>query len=115
MDLLDTYREMCSDLRDYYMSSVNARINEVMKVLTIIATIFIPLSFIAGVYGMNFNTQLPGNMPELNWPFGYVFALLLMGGVGLGLVVFIWRKGWLSRGDAAIEHADESEERKGAR
>jgi magnesium transporter len=103
MDLLDTYREMCSDLRDYYMSSINNRMNEVMKILTIIATIFIPLSFVAGVYGMNFNPQLPGNMPELNWPYGYVFALLLMGSVGLSLLAFIWRKGWLGIGDSMVD------------
>lgn len=95
LDLLDTYREMCSDLRDYYMSSVNTRMNEIMKVLTIIATIFIPLSFIAGVYGMNFNTNLPGNMPELNVPYGYVGALVLMTAVALGLVYYVWRRGWL--------------------
>jgi magnesium transporter len=95
LDLLDTYREMCSDLRDFYMSAVNNRMNEIMKVLTIIATVFIPLSFITGIYGMNFNTGLPGNMPELDWPYGYVLALLVMGGVGLGLLGFIWRKGWL--------------------
>lgn len=96
MDLLDTYREMCSDLRDYYMSAMNTRMNEVMKVLTIIATVFIPLSFVAGVYGMNFNTNLPGNMPELDWPYGYVWSLGLMTLIASGLVGFIWKKGWLS-------------------
>lgn len=106
MDLLDTYREMCADLRDYYMSSVNNRMNDIMKVLTIIATIFIPLSFIAGIYGMNFNTKQPGNMPELNWPYGYLFALLIMAVVGVGLLGFIWRKGWLSRSDGAFEQSD---------
>ncbi len=96
LDLLDTYRLMCSDLREFYMSAVNNRMNEVMKVLTIIATIFIPLSFITGIYGMNFNTQLPANMPELNWPYGYLLTLLVIAGVGLSLLVFIWRKGWLT-------------------
>lgn len=108
-DLLDTYRELCADLRDYYMSSINNRMNEIMKVLTIIATVFIPLSFIAGIYGMNFNTRLPGNMPELNWPYGYGFALLLMGGVGLGLIAFIWRKGWLSGGGTLVERSDQED------
>jgi magnesium transporter len=95
MDLLDSYREMSLDLRDFYMSVMSSRMNEVMRVLTVIATVFIPLSFIAGLYGMNFNTDQPGNMPELNWPYGYVFALLLMGLVGVGLLGFIWYKGWL--------------------
>lgn len=103
LDLLDTYRELCSDLRDYHISAISNRMNEIMKVLTIIATIFMPLSFIAGVYGMNFNTQLPGNMPELNWPYGYVFSLGLMSAVGLGLLAYVWRKGWLAGGEAAVE------------
>jgi len=98
MDLLDTYREMCSDLRDFYLSTVSNRLNEIMKVLTIISTIFIPLSFIAGVYGMNFNTALPGNMPELNWPYGYVYAWALMLLVATGLLIFIWKRRWLSDG-----------------
>ncbi len=59
IDLVDTYRELTADVRDFYMSSVSNRMNEIMKVLTIIATIFMPLSFIAGVYGMNFNTDFP--------------------------------------------------------
>lgn len=101
MDLLDSYREMSLDLRDFYMSVMSNRMNEVMRVLTVIATVFIPLSFIAGLYGMNFNTEKPGNMPELNWPYGYIFALLLMGLVGVGLLGFIWYKGWLKSDDSA--------------
>ncbi len=96
IDLLDNYREMCSDLRDFYLSIVNQRMNEVMKVLTIIGTIFIPLSFIAGLYGMNFNTSLPGNMPELNLPYGYLMALSFMAVVAAGLIGFVYRKGWFS-------------------
>ncbi len=69
--------------------------NEIMKVLTIIATIFIPLGFIAGLYGMNFNTHLPGNMPELNWPYGYLLTLGLMAGVAVGMLTYFWRKGWI--------------------
>jgi magnesium transporter len=75
--------------------------------------VFIPLSFIAGVYGMNFNTQQPGNMPELNWPYGYAFALLTMGVVALGLLAFVWHKGWLTPGrDALVDQpaADRSPE-----
>jgi len=103
-DQLDAYREICTDLRDYYLSLVNNRMNEVMKLLTIIATIFIPLSFVTGLYGMNFNTELPGNMPELNVPFGYVGALVLMGSIAFGLLYFFWRKGWLR--SLAIEQRD---------
>jgi len=75
---------------------MSGRMNEIMKVLTIIATIFIPLSFIAGVYGMNFDTQLPGNMPELSWPYGYVFALGLMLLSAGGMLLYFWRKGWVA-------------------
>ncbi len=95
IDLLEVYRETCADLRDYHISIVSNRMNEIMKVLTIIATIFIPLGFIAGLYGMNFNTQLPGNMPELNWPYGYLLTLALMGGVAVGMLTYFWRKGWI--------------------
>jgi len=97
LDLLDHYRELVANLREYHMAALNTRMNEIMKVLTIIATIFIPLSFIASVYGMNFDTAHPGNMPELGWPYGYVFALLFMAAVALGLLAFVWRKGWIGR------------------
>jgi magnesium transporter len=95
IELLEVYREMCSDLRDYYASIVSNRMNEIMKVLTIIATLFIPLSFIAGLYGMNFNTKEPGNMPELNLPYGYVGALIGMTLMACGMLGFFWRKGWI--------------------
>lgn len=106
IDLLDNYREMCSDLRDYYLSIVNNRMNEVMKVLTITGTIFIPLSFIVGLYGMNFNQDLPGNMPELDLPYGYVYALLLMLAIASGLIYFVWSKGWLSNTETKIDDFD---------
>ena len=97
IDLLEGDRELCSDLRDYYLSTISNRMNEVMKVLTIIATIFIPLSFIAGVYGMNFDPAASRwNMPELKWAFGYPFALGLMAAVAGALLIYFWRKGWLS-------------------
>lgn len=98
MDIVETYREIASGLVDVYMSSVSARLNEIMKVLTIIATIFIPLGFIASLYGMNFDRASPWNMPELGWRFGYAFSLLLMGAVLLGLVAYFRSKGWLDRG-----------------
>lgn len=78
-DFLETYRELSSDLMDVYLSSISYRLNETMKVLTIITTICAPPTLIAGVYGMNFRTDVsPWNMPELTWPYGYVFALMLM-------------------------------------
>lgn len=71
MDMVETYREIASQLVDVYLSSVSARTNDIMKVLTIIATIFIPLGFIAGVYGRNFDpARSPCNVPELNWYVG---------------------------------------------
>jgi magnesium transporter len=89
------HRELAAGLMDVYLSSVSNRMNEIMKVLTIISTIFIPLSFVAGVYGMNFDTEAsPFNMPELGWYLGYPFALLLMGAVAGTMVVFFWRKDW---------------------
>ena len=95
IDSVDTYRELTSDLRDYYLSMVSNSMNEVMKLLTIISTIFIPLSFVAGVYGMNFDTSSPWNMPELKWYMGYPFALGIMGIVGIGLAMSFRRRGWL--------------------
>ena len=96
IDVVETYREMVSSLVDLYLSAVSNRMNEVMKVLTIIATIFIPLSFIAGLYGMNFDTSAsPFNMPELHWYLGYPMALLIMSAVAGGLVLFFRRKGWM--------------------
>jgi len=98
LDLLEAYREICADLRDYYLSAINNRMNEIMKVLTIIATIFIPLSFIASLYGMNFNPEAsPYNMPELNWRFGYPFALGVMITVAAFELILFWRRGWLEK------------------
>ena len=103
LDLVETYREVAGTSMELYISSVNNRMNEIMKVLTIIATIFIPLSFIASVYGMNFDVnKSPFNMPELEWEYGYFFALGLMASVAGGLIYMFWRNGWLSsfgRGD----------------
>lgn len=96
MDVVETYREIASSLIDVYISSVSAKLNEIMKVLTIISTIFIPLSFIASVYGMNFKSEKsPWNMPELEWYYGYPFALGLMALVAFALVFHFWRSGWI--------------------
>jgi magnesium transporter len=103
VDLLETYREFASSLMDLYLSAVNNRMNEVVKVLTIISTIFLPLSFIASVYGMNFDSQSSRfNMPELRWTYGYEFALGLMGVVALAMIVVFRRAGWLGRADVAL-------------
>jgi len=99
IDLTETYREMCSDLRDYATAVVSNRLNEVMKILTVIATLFMPLSFIAGVYGMNFDPAVsPWNMPELRWRFGYPLSLLLMAAVAAGLLSWFYRRGWIRFG-----------------
>jgi magnesium transporter len=96
LDMLESYRDLAGSLMDTYLSAQSHRMNEVMKVLTIIATIFIPLTFIAGIYGMNFDgSESWLNMPELRWDWGYPFCLALMAGVALCLVVFFRRKGWL--------------------
>lgn len=75
---------------DIYLSSASNRLNQVMKVLTIIATIFIPLTFIAGVYGMNFKY-----MPELEWRWGYLLVLLVMLGLAVTMLILFRRKRWL--------------------
>ena len=95
IDMIETYRDLSGGLLEVYLSSTSNRLNEVMKVLTIISTIFIPLNFIAGVYGMNFDRQAsPLNMPELGWYFGYPAVLTLMAVTGGLLVLFFKRKGW---------------------
>jgi magnesium transporter len=97
IDLLESYRDIAGDTRDYYLSTISNRMNEIMKTLTVIATIFLPLSFIAGVYGMNFNTSVSKwNMPELNWRFGYLYSLGLMVAVAAGMLWWFRWRGWLS-------------------
>ena len=95
MDMVETYRELATGLMDVYLSAVSNKMNEIMKLLTVISAIFIPLTFIAGVYGMNFNPEKsPLNMPELNWYWGYPACLGLMAIVAGCLVVFFWKRGW---------------------
>jgi magnesium transporter len=98
MDILEVYREIASGLVDLHLSSLSNRMNEVMKVLTVIATIFIPMTFIAGVYGMNFDRTSPFNLPELSWRYGYVFALTLMAGSAAFIVSLLYRRGWIRSG-----------------
>lgn len=96
IDIVETNREMVFGLYDMYMSGLSHRMNEVMKVLTIIATIFIPLTFVAGIYGMNFNPEAsPLNMPELSWYYGYPASLVVMIVLTLVMIYYFRRKGWL--------------------
>jgi magnesium transporter len=90
IDTVESYRDMLSGMLDVYLSSISNKMNEVMKVLTIFAAIFIPLTFIAGIYGMNF-----GFMPELGWRWGYFGILLVMAIVAVALIVYFKRKRWL--------------------
>lgn len=98
VDLIETYRELSSGLTDIYLSAMSNKMNEIMKLLTVISTIFIPLTFIAGIYGMNFNPETsPWNMPELNYYWGYPLCLAVMLAIAIGLIVFFWRQGWFDR------------------
>ena len=101
IDLVESYKEITSSLIDLHLSFVSNRTNDVMKVLTIMSSIFIPLTFIAGVYGMNFSYDDPEtgrvlhkNMPELYAENGYVYTLIGMGIIALLQIIFFWRKGW---------------------
>lgn len=90
IDTLETYRDIIGDMLDIYLSNISNKLNEVMKVLTMIATIFIPLTFIAGVYGMNFHF-----MPELKWRFGYPLIWTIMIIIGVGMIFYFRKKKWL--------------------
>lgn len=95
LDMVETYRELASSLMDVYLSSVSNKMNEIMKLLTVISSIFIPLTFVAGIYGMNFNTEKsPFNMPELNWYLGYPLCWALMLTIASCMVYFFWSRGW---------------------
>jgi len=96
MDLLETYRDMTGSMLDIYMSCISNRMNDIMRVLTVIATIFIPLTFIVGVYGMNFDrTAGPWSMPELNSPHGYLLVWIVMITIAVLMMVFFHRRKWL--------------------
>ena len=96
MDLIENYRDMSAGLIDIYLSSTSHRLNEIMRVLTMIATIFIPLSFVVGLYGMNFsNPDSPWSMPELNWYYGYPIVWGVMIALVVSMIVYFKRKEWL--------------------
>jgi magnesium transporter len=93
VDLAENYRDLINGSLEAYLSVISNRMNEIMKVLTIFSAIMLPLTFIAGVYGMNFD-----NMPELHSRFGYYGTLIVMAVVAVGMLIFFWRRGWLGRG-----------------
>jgi len=96
MDLVETFRELAAGLTDIYLSSLGQRTNETMRLLTVISTIFIPLTFLAGLWGMNYDPgSSPFNMPELRWRWGYPVALLFMCTLGITMLVLFRRRGWL--------------------
>lgn len=100
MDLVESYRDVLSGLMELYLSAVGIRTNEIMRVLTVISSVFIPLTFIAGVYGMNFQREvdgkkLPWNMPELFHPYGYIGCLLFMLAVAIFQIVYFKKRHWL--------------------
>ena len=98
MDLLETYRDVNSGLMDLYLSAVGMKTNEIMRVLTIMSSIFIPLTFVAGLYGMNFDYAdgaMPLNMPELHQPHGYLVCLFVMVCISIGQIIFFKKKKWL--------------------
>jgi magnesium transporter len=100
MDLVESYRDVLSGLMELYLSAVGIRTNEIMRVLTVISSVFIPLTFIAGVYGMNFQREvdgkkLPWNMPELYHPYGYFACLLFMLAVAIFQIIYFRKRRWL--------------------
>lgn len=95
IDMIESYRDLTAGLMDLYLSSLSFRTNEIMRVLTIVSVIFIPLTFLAGVYGMNFDTEMKWNMPELHWPFGYAYFWAVCVCIVLGMLIFFKRKKWL--------------------
>lgn len=92
IDMVETYREMAGGLNDLYMAAVGNRMNEIMKVLTIMASVFIPITFVAGVYGMNFE-----HIPELSWRYSYPLFWFICAGTVTGLLIYFHRKGWIGR------------------
>jgi len=101
IDIVESLKEISASNIDMYLSIISNRMNEIMKVLTIISSIFIPLTFIAGIYGMNFASAdpvtgklLPQNMPELYKEHGYLYTMIVMGAIAVAQIIYFWRKGW---------------------
>jgi len=98
LDVAETDRESCISLQELYLTELGQRTNDIMRVLTLFSTLFMPMTFIAGVYGMNFNTQASSyNMPELNWAYGYPVSLIAMGLTGGFMMLYFWSRGWFHR------------------
>ncbi len=96
IDIIESDRDLTAGMMDLYLSSVGMRTNEIIRVLTVISAVFIPLTFLAGLYGMNFNTEAgPWNMPELHWRYGYPALLVAMIGIAAAMLLFFKRKRWL--------------------
>ncbi len=103
VDLIELYRETSNGLAELSLAIVSARMNDVMKFLTIISTIFMPLTFIVGVYGMNFDRSSHFNMPELGWKYGYLFSLALMLVITICFLIYFRRRGLLGRPGETFE------------
>ncbi|HLL22950.1 MAG TPA: magnesium/cobalt transporter CorA [Kofleriaceae bacterium] len=119
-DITEGYRDLVTSALDAYLSVQSNRMNEIMKTLTLMSTVMLPLTFIAGVYGMNFRSEAsPLNMPELSWYWGYPFAMGLMIAVAAGIVFFFRKKGYIGsyaeREELALEEALEKKERESRR
>jgi magnesium transporter len=95
IDIIESYRDLSAGLMDLYLSSVGYRTNEIIRILTIVSVVFIPLTFLAGVYGMNFDTDFKANMPELHWPLGYVYFWALCLAISGAMLLFFKRRNWL--------------------
>ena len=95
MDVVENYREMAASLLDVHISNTTNRLTEVMRVLTVITTVFMPLTFVVGLYGMNFDRSSPWNMPELGWRFGYVMVWGVLLATAVGMLVYFRRKRWI--------------------
>lgn len=95
LDIVESYRELAADLRDFQMSLTSNRLNNIMRVLTVLSTLFLPMTFVTGLYGMNFDTTSAWNMPELHWRFGYLFSFGLMAIFTLGMMLYFRKRGML--------------------
>ncbi|MCE5238339.1 magnesium/cobalt transporter CorA [bacterium] len=108
MDMVEVYREVAADLMDAYLSAISNRMNSIMKVLTIIATLFMPLTFLVGLYGMNFRTDVSRwNMPELTWRYGYPFVWVVMVLCVIVMLAYFRRRGWIGRPDVPCVEDEE--------
>ncbi|MEO5702271.1 MAG: CorA family divalent cation transporter, partial [Gammaproteobacteria bacterium] len=95
MDVVDSYREMAASLLDVHLSNATNRLTDVMRVLMVIATLFTPPTFLASMYGMNFDRSSPWNMPELGWEYGYLMVWGIVIVMTAGMLIYFRRKHWL--------------------